>query len=879
MKIGVRDKINLYSHIHNNRKVLFIILIYGVFSGVIFLSGFFISRMGYIGIFRHYLHDQYVIISNHFKYGVTIPEQIIIDIQFEDFQRLAYNRALTIYNQTVNKGVFIEGKEEYVSADITYKGDVTKVKIRLKGDEFDHLYGDKWSYRIEVSNDLTLFGMRRFSIHHPKTRNYIYEWLFHKILGKEDIIALRYKFINVILNGKDLGIYALEEHFDKRLIENNQRREGPIIKFNEDLMWEENIDVRRAFSGKPISATSDYGSYSSSYIDGFEMNRTFSDTLSYFQFLEAINLLESFRDGKLKTSDVFDINKLSMYFALTDLMGAQHASRWHNIRFYYNPITSLLEPIGFDGNAGRRIDFISSTIMEQAYFIEYDVYNVNYIEQIFSDPIFYEEYIKKLEFVSHTAYLDQFFSEIDDELQDNLRILYSEFADFSFDKSILYENQQYIQAILHPPKGLHAYLSNASKESIEIELGNIQLMPLEVLGISYKGDVILNKKILLDGKMQSNPVDYRKILFVFPTHFSFIDTMIQNIRVNYRILGMDGSFQSEVFPWSRIDPTFVEVDLIRKSSNIEKFPFLRVDQKLKRISFVPGKWDIQENLILPKGYSVFAQEGLILNLLNFTKIISYSPIFFLGTEENPIIITSSDSTGQGIVVLNADQQSVLEYVYFEKLLNTKENRWELTGSITFYESPVSISHCSFSQNFHGDDFINIVRTNFLIEHSTFYSTIADAVDADFCQGEIVNTRFLNSGNDAMDISGSVIDLRNIYIDGTGDKGISAGENSQLNCNQIEIRNAEIGVASKDLSEIDIQDIGMFNSRVGFTVFQKKPEFGPGFMIVSDMKMDTVGIPYLVENGSKMIIEGKEMKENHDDVQSILYGAEFGKSSE
>ena len=32
------------------------------------------------------------------------------------------------------------------------------------------------------------------------------------------------------MNGKDYGIYAMEEHFDKRMLENNKMRAGLIIK-------------------------------------------------------------------------------------------------------------------------------------------------------------------------------------------------------------------------------------------------------------------------------------------------------------------------------------------------------------------------------------------------------------------------------------------------------------------------------------------------------------------------------------------------------------------------------------------------------------------------------------------------------------------------
>ena len=66
--------------------------------------------------------------------------------------------------------------------------------------------------------DETLFGMKQFSLHHPRERNYAYEWLFHQALKREGLLGLRYLFVDVTLNGTHLGVYALEEHFEKRLL-------------------------------------------------------------------------------------------------------------------------------------------------------------------------------------------------------------------------------------------------------------------------------------------------------------------------------------------------------------------------------------------------------------------------------------------------------------------------------------------------------------------------------------------------------------------------------------------------------------------------------------------------------------------------------------
>ena len=73
-------------------------------------------------------------------------------------------------------------------------------------------------------------------------------------------------------------------------------------------------------------------------------------------------------------SKVFDTKLLAKYWALCDLFSAHHGCmEKHNLRFYYNPITSLLEPIHYDGNpqigishqfliGDRKKNFLSSGI-------------------------------------------------------------------------------------------------------------------------------------------------------------------------------------------------------------------------------------------------------------------------------------------------------------------------------------------------------------------------------------------------------------------------------------------------------------------------------------------------------------------------------------
>ena len=61
----------------------------------------------------------------------------------------------------------------------------------------------------------------------------------------------------------------------------------------------------------------------------------------------------------------------------------------------------------------------------------------------------------------------------------------------------------------------------------------------------------------------------------------------------------------------------------------------------------------------------------------------------------------------------------------------------------------------------------------------------------------------------------------IKIDGAGDKGISVGERSEFKGENIFIRNALIGIASKDSSEVIADSVSISQTKSGFATYQKR----------------------------------------------------------
>ena len=124
-------------------------------------------------------------------------------------------------------------KEQTVRGEIRYKNQKYKAKFSLTGANLDHISNTyKWSLRVNLNGDEQIEGMEKFTLLVPQTRgsNLLSEWIIHKFSNFMGLINLRYDFKKIILNGKDHGIYAMEEHFDKRMLENNKMRAGLIIK-------------------------------------------------------------------------------------------------------------------------------------------------------------------------------------------------------------------------------------------------------------------------------------------------------------------------------------------------------------------------------------------------------------------------------------------------------------------------------------------------------------------------------------------------------------------------------------------------------------------------------------------------------------------------
>jgi len=301
----------------------------------IYVSSSFASLM-IIGFFSNKVTKDFDLLQIIFQRNDL--ETINLNIKFKDLQKIEKKR-----DEAIKFKRLVSDQSDFVNATITLNGQNYRCKLRLKGDLQDHWSGDKLSFRIELKDGKLINGMSRFSLQDPSTRNETSEYLFLNHLSLNDCLALKYDFVNVNINGKQKGIFAIEEHFSKEFIESNKRRDGVIIKFDDTLVWHNykstNINRDSVFRSLPVK------------VRGLKKIEEQPSLLK--QKDNAVNLLRSIQENSLPASLVFDPPLIGRFLATVRLWCAEHCLELDDINFYFNSITSKLEPIGFDGLAGR----------------------------------------------------------------------------------------------------------------------------------------------------------------------------------------------------------------------------------------------------------------------------------------------------------------------------------------------------------------------------------------------------------------------------------------------------------------------------------------------------------------------------------------------
>ena len=801
-------------------------------------------------------------IDSHIR-GADLPD-VYIDIKFKFLRKLQEKR-----KESLQRGVLITTKDDYVPAKIRHKGRTVKVKMRLKGDWARNSSDKKMSFRVQVKNGDHFLGMRRFSFQNPKARIYDGDRLFFEAIKREGILAPRHSFVDLTVNGTKMGIMALEEHFSKELLESQSRRAGVILKFDESMVWlaESEASKGRGFEGV-------YDNYKNATIKPFRLNRIKSSKKLTNELESATRLLRAFVDGALKPSQVFDPILMGRFIAVGDFWGAWHGLRWHNLRFYFNAITGYLEPIGFDAGIAYNQKPAHDPTAEPI------------VTKILDDSI-RKVYMETLERLIEEAKDGTTAHWVEGLTNNNLKALHKEYFWLEgVDLDLLTQwAEQKLNSVkrkdLLYPKILQVYLVknemdyylelqnplpydvivtdiqllNVSKNNpVKLQLGEVPLFPF-LLASSEIGGMPTEKKIHL----QRKDIDLGAQFMV-----------TANIKGDREI----HAIKSILYFSNAIKPILPQPTLAK---TLSQHSYLEVDKKRNILRVKAGQWQVNSWLVVPEGFELLLSEGTTLNFKSSAGLLARGPVTIKGTKGSPVILQgirslTQENYWQGIVVMKSTSPSQWSHVKIKNTKGIKNNDWVVSAGVTFYESDVYLKNVTFSEN-RCEDALNIIRSNFDLTEVAIKNAISDGLDADFSNGVVTGGIFENlgfaGGGDGIDLSGSRVTITGTRFLNIADKAISVGEESYLISDQLSIQKVGVGIVSKDGSHTTVQNSEVMETKIaGLMAYTKKPVYPHATLHAKDITFENSTPNALVQKGNEVMLGGILVEPSEFDIKKL-----------
>ncbi len=795
--------------------------------------------------------------------------RIVLDIKFEHWAKILAKRtkALAIGNLIQEEGDFVPASIRYSDAKTSGSA---KVKVRLKGDMLDHLEGKKWSFRVRTKGKDHVYGMRRFSLQKAVSRNYQLTPMMLALTKSLGLITARYFFVDLTINGNHIGTMALEEHPAKELLEASGRKESVILRYSERHYYNAlQAGTRGSALFKP------FDDHRLAPIDAFQSARIAKSPTLTNNYRVAAGLMRAFSDGRIPPSQAFDAELMGRFLAVLELFGSWHGVRWNNVRYYFNPQTALLEPVPFDMTShlawGSILSsggdlFVRTLINDENIHRAYLAHLKTLIADVRSGEL--TKLLKKAE-ARHLPRLQKEYLLLGNfpmrRLVKRATMLKRRILD---DESAA--PKRYNQLVLARDfqdgdrRTLEVFNATLAPVIIErVHLGNCK-------GAATGGTEAVAANQLPLRLPPANPAAGPQGVSI-----ELIDGLAPNcaLMVDSHIAGKEKiktvSADTEVLP--RIDRPIPESDILAALADRHFLIYHRADNELR---IAAGDHTVGRDIVVPAGTTLAIGAGTTLRFAPGVAIVAHGPLAFRGNAEAPITLRPADTKKgwQGIAVMRAGARSALRHTRVIHTTGVVKPGWSLTGGLTFYESDVDIVATTFKGH-NGEDALNIVRSDFVIDGTTFDTTLSDAFDSDFSTGRITKSAFINigtaGGGDAVDTSGSVVEITDVTFRRVSDKAISVGEASTVTVRGADIDDIGTGLASKDRSTLKASKVSIKNVKfAALTAYIKKPEYGGATIIADDISIEGGNTRNLVQNGSRIVLAGRTLDTQDIDIDAL-----------
>ncbi|MEZ4805957.1 MAG: CotH kinase family protein [Flavobacteriales bacterium] len=820
--------------VKKKRKVIRLVMgliLLGVLAG--FVGDRLLKRKGHPGLRRFVA--QWV--GNYPKSFAIEPPLLSIHVGDLELERLQ-----NVVNEARERGVILPEGNEYVSAELTSNGKTFKARVRIKGKMTDHVKGDKWSFRVIAKKDGGFLGMRRFSLQHPGTRNYLYEWVHQRLMRGEGIVALRYGFIRLEFNGEDRGIYAYEEHFGPELLEHNARVDGPLFRFDPGLFWQHRLNEMEG-----VRYDEPFAAYQAAAVDAYGTGAISKDPKATRDLEEAVALMNAFRNAELPASQVFDADRVARRLALLDVLGGHRSLDWSDAKFYYDPVLRRIEPVAYESFSAHPIRTIAGAYQWAGRTDPSQDLHTAW----FNDPVLFKAYIHHLERFSRATYIDSALHALAPALDTASATVYGEFPYKELDASTYYANQRIIRQVLNDPKGFHAYRDGREGDTLSISAVPIGSLPIEIHGIRF-GDADPTPVIggtILPIRQVGKPGVPATFRFLMPAG----PDENMDLSVVYSVLGASVRKEEKVLPFRLLDGVGVSPVAGTPRSDLRALPFLSFSDDHRTILLKSGEWTIDKDLVIPAGLVVKGVAPLKLVLKEGARIISSSPVLLQGTDEAPITIAAPEGGSSRVVLMGNGGRSEWGYVHLEG----PEKGMSGTGAMLLIDGVgLIMDHCRVTSMADGG-MITAVRAELRMDRCMVTGG-RDQLASAFSTVVLDHCSFSGASDDCIVARGGALRIVRTQLLNVKGIGLKLNTSAMATLDLAEVQAAGKGIEVKEGSVLTVKESRIHAQGAGVEVAREEMRYGPSIVDLQQVEISG-SVPVANGKGNKVTVNGEAFR--------------------
>lgn len=743
--------------------------------------------------------------------------------------------------------------KSYVEASLVYpNGDLWGVKMRYRGDHFWHWAGRKKSLRIKTKKSQLYDRMRTFNLSAPKMPDQISGYLSYFLAAQLDLITPKCELVDVYINGGYRGMYILLEQLEEMVIRKHGKMPGDV--YAADIVGDDR------YRGLSSLAFANAGLW-----EKIAINNHFPEAER-----EALNRLveclmaPSSPERSADLRGLVDLEAFGHFAAFRTLCQSEHYDNTHNWRLYYDPWKNRFQPIVWDpvgwalawrpkSDRRARADIVSS-LLDKA---------------LMEDHQFLAEREQAIEDYYADGRDEDLLAELD-------RVAAMAAPSIATDPSLTYK----IKA-LTPDQVQEALVR--FRWAVKTTLDHCREDYLAVPRLEYATSPALGGRVRLSltGRRGIDGVTFRltepinsaltaEAFFLTGAGVQRIDVtgaMMQqgaNIRIELPFRGQlepdpDYTGQAWLSPGYRAMPGSFEIilqgadfegndvlevtgqygdgQMVRGTAvrTILPQPFAYAKSVLEPVPRIQAQIWEGERIVSGVQYissDVVIRPGTTLRMEPKASIIFEGRVLAQGTQAAPIRVIPA-TEGQdwwGVIALRGPgaDGSELAHCHMKFGSGLKTATAEFSAMLSIHDvDGISVRSCLFEDSQVVDDMVHAVYSDVHFLNCGFVRSLFDALDLDITMGTVEGCRFHMSGNDGLDLMTSTILVKDCWIEGSGDKGASIGEDTQAFFINTKIKDCLIGAQIKDRSRATFYNCEVSGNGIGLDAYKKNWRYDAG----------------------------------------------------